>query len=295
MDYKMDKGALTSMDMKQAKYKILYWSIFSVLLISSICVCIFPVVWIFLTGFKDANEIYDISTGLFPKQIDLGKISTVWNEMKFYKYYINTFLMAGGDILFTIVVGGIAGYVLSKVKPVGHKVIFTILFTLTLMPGTCRTVPLYMTFTDFPYLHINMLESYWPMWLMAASDIFNIILFKNFFDGIPTALVEAAKIDGASNLKIFFTLMIPLAMPIFWVVGLFTFNGAMGTFFWPYLLVSKPELRVLGVQIYNLKTSTFSIDYQLLGLLFAMLPQIIIFALFQKRIMGGVNIGAVKG
>ena len=125
--------------------------------------------------------------------------------------------------------------------------------------------------------------------------IFNIILFKNFFDGIPTSLVEAAKIDGATNLKIFFVLMIPMAMPIFWVVGLFTFNGAMGTFFWPYLLISKPEMRVLGVQIYKLRTSTYSIDYQLLGLLFAMLPQIIIFALFQKRIMGGVNVGAVKG
>jgi ABC-type glycerol-3-phosphate transport system permease component len=69
----------------------------------------------------------------------------------------------------------------------------------------------------------------------------------------------------------------------------------MGTFFWPYLLISKPEMRVLGVQIYKLRTSTYSIDYQLLGLLFAMLPQIIIFALFQKRIMGGVNVGAVKG
>ena len=295
MDYKMDKGALTSMDMKQTKYKILYWSIFLVLLICGIGICLFPVVWIFLTGFKNPNEIYDVSTGLLPKKIELGKIATVWNEMKFYKYYINTFLMAGGDIVFTIVVGGIAGYVLSKVKPLGHKLIFTILFTLTLMPGTCRTVPLYMTFTDFPYLHINMLESFWPMWLMAASDIFNIILFKNFFDGIPTSLVEAAKIDGATNLKIFFVLMIPMAMPIFWVVGLFTFNGAMGTFFWPYLLISKPEMRVLGVQIYKLRTSTYSIDYQLLGLLFAMLPQIIIFALFQKRIMGGVNVGAVKG
>ena len=295
MNYKMDKGVLTSIDMKQPKYKVLYWLMFSILLVGGVLICILPVVWIFLTGFKDANEIYDLSSGFFPKRIDLGKIATVWNAMKFYKYYLNTFVMAGGDIVFTIIVGGVAGYVLSKVKPLGHRIIFTTLFTLTLMPGTCRTVPLYMMFSDFPYLHISMLETYWPMWIMAASDIFNIILFKNFFDGISTSLVEAAKIDGASDLKIFFQIMIPLALPIFWVVGLFTFNGAMGTFFWPYLLITSPEKRVLGVQIYNLKTSTFSIDYQLLGLLFAMLPQLIIFGLFQKRIMGGVNIGAVKG
>ena len=130
---------------------------------------------------------------------------------------------------------------------------------------------------------------------MAATNIFNMILFKNFFDGIPTALVEAARIDGASNLTIFFRIMIPLAMPIFWVVGLFTFNDSMGSFFWPYLLITDANKTVLGVQLYRLRTSTFSIDYQLLGLLFAMLPQIVIFAFFQKRIMGGINIGGVKG
>ena len=150
--------------------------------------------------------------------------------MKFYKYYVNTFVMAGGDILFTIVVGGIAGYVLSKVKPVGHKVIFTILFTLTLMPGTCRTVPLYMTFTDFPYLHINMLESYWPMWLMAASDIFNIILFKNFFDGIPTSLVEAAKIDGATPFQTFTRITVPLLKPTILMTAIMSTNGTLQLF-----------------------------------------------------------------
>lgn len=295
MRYNMDKGALTAIDIKQTKYKFLYWSIFTILLAGGLLICIFPVVWVFLTGFKDANEIYDLSTGFFPKRIDLGKISTVWNAMKFYKYYANTFILAAGNVISTMVICGLAGYVLSKVKPMGHRIMFTILFTLTLMPGTGRTVPIYMTFKDFPYLHINMLESFWPMWLMAATEIFNIILFKNFFDGISTSLVEAAKIDGASDLQIFFRIMIPLSTPIFWVVGLFTFNGSMGTFFWPYLLISSPDKTVLGVQIFRLKTSTFSIDYQLLGLLFAMLPQVVIFALFQKRIMGGINIGGVKG
>ena len=295
MNYKMDKGALTAIDIKQTKYKFLYWSIFTILLVGGLLICLFPVVWIFLMGFKDANEIYDISTGFFPKRIDLSKISTVWNAMRFYKYYANTFILAAGNVISTIVICGLAGYVLSKVKPIGYRFMFTVLFTLTLMPGTGRTVPLYMTFRNFPYFHINMLESFWPMWLMAATEIFNIILFKNFFDGISTSLVEAAKIDGSSDLMIFFRIILPLSAPIFWVVGLFTFNGSMGTFFWPYLLISSPEKAVLGVQIYRLKTSNFSIDYQLLGLLFAMLPQIIIFALFQKRIMGGINIGGVKG
>ena len=295
MKYNMDKGALTSVDMKQTKYKILYWSMFSTLLILGFVVCVFPVIWVILSGFKNANEIYNTTGSFWPEKIELGKIAEVWNAMKFYKYYANTFIMAGGDVLFTLVVCGVAGFVMSKVKPMGHKVIFVVLFTLTLMPATGRIVPKYMTFRDFPYLHINMLNSFWPMWLTAASNIFNMILFKNFFDGISSSLVEAARIDGASDLKIFFKIILPMSAPIFWVVGLFTFNSAMGTFFWPYLLITDPELTTLGVQIYKLKSSTFSVDYQLLALLFSMLPQIIIFALFQKRIMGGLNAGAVKG
>lgn len=295
MNYeKMNKGALTPVDMKQTKYKILYWSIFATLLIFGFVFCIFPVIWVILSGFKSASEIYNTASGFWPEKIELSKISEVWNAMKFYKYYVSTFIMAGGDVVFTVVVCGFAGFVLSKVKPMGHKIIFVILFTLTLMPSTGRTVPQYMTFKDFPYLHINMLNTFWPMWLMAASNIFNMILFKNFFDGIPTALVEAARIDGASDLKIFFKIILPMSAPIIWVVSLFTFNAALGTFFWPYLLITDPELTTLGVQIYKLKSSTFSIDYQLLALLFSMLPQIIIFALFQKKIMGGIG-GAVKG
>jgi len=295
MKYNMDKGALTNIDMKQTKYKILYWSIFATLLIFGFLICVFPVVWVVLSGFKDANEIYNTTGSLWPKSIDLGKIAEVWNSMKFYKYYANTFIIAGGDVLFTIVVCGVAGFVLSKVKPMGHKFIFAALFTLTLMPSTGRIVPQYMTFKDFPYLHINMLNTYWPMWLMAASNIFNMILFKNFFDGISSTLVEAARIDGASDIRIFFKIILPMSAPIFWVVGLFTFNNALGSFFWPYLLIQDNELLPLGVQIYKLKTSTYSVDYQLLALLFSMLPQIIIFAVFQKRIMGGLNAGAVKG
>lgn len=295
MKYNMDKGALTSADMRHTKYKILYWSIFFSLLLITLIVCVLPVVWIVMAGFKDANEIYSTTGDFWPKKIELRKIAEVWNSMKFYKYYIATFIMAFGNVIFTCVVCGLAGYVLSKVKPMGHKIIFTILFTLTLMPGNGRMVPLYMTFKDFPYLHINMLNTFWPIWLMAATDIFNMILFKNFFDGIPNSLVEAAQIDGASNLRIFFKIILPISSPIFWVVALFTFNGSMGTFFWPYLLISDPKLTTLGVQIYKLKSSTFSVDYQMLALLFAMLPQIVIFALFQKRIMGGITAGAVKG
>ena len=87
------------------------------------------------------------------------------------------------------------------------------------MPGTMRTVPLYMEFKSMPLLGINLLETFWPIWLMAGANAFNIILFKNFFDGISESLVEAAWIDGCSDIMLFFKIIIPLSVPVFVTVA----------------------------------------------------------------------------
>lgn len=287
-------GILTESDLKNTKYKIGYALICLFMLVYAIGVII-PVVWLLLSGFKDVDELYAVPATFFPKHIEFSKLAKVWNEMKFYKYYLNTFFMAGGTVVAECLVSGLAGYVLSRLKPRGSRVIFVLCFCTMLMPGTLRTVPLYMTIKDFPVLHINMLESYWPIWLMAAANSFNIILFKNFFDGISDSLIEAAKIDGGTNLGIFFKIIIPLSVPVFVVVSLFAFNGQMGQFFWPYLLITNKDKTVIGVQLFRMKSGDYTMDYQMLALIFSIAPQVIIFAIFQRQIMGGINVGGVKG
>lgn len=291
----MSYGILTNIDMKRRKYKALYWSMFAFLVIYGVIISCFPVIWILLSGFKTVKEMYAIPVTLFPENFDLGKLADAWNSMKFYRYYLNTFLMAIGAVVSVLIVTGFAGYVLSKVKPKGSKFVFMVFFWVMLLPSTLRTVPLYMSFKDFPYLHINMLDTYWPVWLIAASNTFDILLFKNFFDGISTSIVESAKIDGAGPLRIFFRIMLPMSMPVFLIVAVLTFNGQLGSFFWPLLTISDKTKRVLGLQLYLMKSSNFSMDYQMLAIIFSIMPQLIIFAIFQKKIIGGINVGAVKG
>ena len=290
----MDKGILTNSDMKKPKYRLLY-ALMMIFMIAYCLISVLPVVWIMLSGFKDVKEMYAVPATLLPKKIDLSKLGRVWTELKFYKYYGNTFLMAIGSVISNIVISGLAGYVLSRLKPKGTKFMLAVIFWLMLLPGTMSTVPLYMEFKSMPLIGINLLETYWPIWLMSGANAFNIILFKNFFDGISSSLIEAAWIDGANNTRIFFKIIIPLSTPVFIVVAMFTFNGQIGNFFWPYLLISSKEKTVLGVQLYKMKSSTYTMDYQMLALLFSVIPQIVIFAIFQKQIMGGVNIGGVKG
>lgn len=291
---KMDKGALTATDMKQTKYKILYWIFFGT--IFAYCmVAVLPVIWILLSGFKDVKEMYAVPATLLPKEIKLSKLGKVWSEMKFYKYYANTFIMAGGSIIADLLVSGLAGYVISRIKPIGTKVFFAIVFWTMLLPGTMRTVPLYMEFKDMPLVHVNLLNTYWPIWLMAAANAFNIILFKNFFDGISISLIESARLDGAGDIKIFIKIMVPLSVPVFTTVAIFAFNGQMGQFFWPNLIITDPGKEVLGLKIFKMASSSYTMDYQMLAFFFSIIPQLIIFSLFQDKIMGGVNVGGVKG
>ena len=290
----MDKGALTNADMKQLKYKVLYICIF--VFIAICCIVSFaPVIWVLLSGFKDVKEIYAVPASLFPKKVDLSKVVKVWSEMKFYKYYANTFIMTFGSVVMDLIVSGLAGYVLSRLQPKGAKIMFALIFWVMLMPSTMRTVPLYMEFKSLPILGINLLETYWPIWLMAGANAFNIILFKNFFDGISKSLVEAAWIDGCSDIKLFFKVIIPLSTPIFITVATLGFNAQFGQFFWPYLLITSKEKSVIGLQIYKMKTSTYTLDYQMLALIFSIAPQILVFAVLQKYIVGGVGVGGVKG
>lgn len=292
----MNVGALCTSDMKSMKYKVLYWILFAVLALY-IAILIIPCIWMLVAGFKSAAEMNATeNVTFFPKSIDLGKLTYTWNYLGYYRYYVNTIIMAAGCVVADLMVSGLCGYVLSRLKPVGHKFIMTLVFCLMLLPTVGTTVPLFMTFLDFPLVHVNLLDSYWPMWLMAGSNMFNVILFKTNFDGVSSSLIEAARIDGASDMQIFIKIMIPLSIPVIITVSLFTFNGQFGNFFWPYLVLTNEKLFPLGVQMYRMKSSAnVSDDMQMLGILFSILPQLIIFACFQKHIIGGMNLGGVKG
>lgn len=294
MKKSFNRGILNDSDMKSVGNKIIYFAIIAILVLLSVIVVV-PMVWILLSGFKDVQEMYEIPTRFFPKKIELSKLGRIWNEMKFYKFYLNTFIMAGGSVAATVIVDGLAGYTLSRLRPVGSKIMMGLLFSLMLMPGTMRTVPIYMTFKSFSFLKLNLLDSFVPIWIMAGADIFSIIMFKNFFDEIPDSLVEAANIDGAKNMTIFFKIIVPLSVPIIMTVAIFCFNGQVGQFFWPYLLIGDQNKTVIGVQLYKMKSGNYTTDYQMLAILFSLIPQVIIFLFFQRYIIGGVNAGGVKG
>ena len=163
--------------------------------------------------------------------------------------------MALGELVFCILSNGIAGYVISRLKPKGSALFFTIILWTMMLPSSISMVPLFMTFMDFPYLHVDLLNSYIPMWLMAGANAFYVLLFKNFFDTIPMSYVEAARIDGCSDVGIFARIILPLSKPILMVVTIFSINGSWESFFWPYLVIREKQLDTVAVQLFKMKNA----------------------------------------
>lgn len=294
-------GILHASDLKTPKGKIIHWCMF-IYLCCACVLAVFPSVWILLSAFKDTQEIYS-GFSLFPEHFTLSgagaSIKNAWQTLELGRSILNTFLMSLGSLAMTIIVCGFGGYVLSRLRPRGAKFVLALVLWTMMMPTQMRTVPLYISWLHFPFASsggMSIVDTYWPIWLNAAANAFNVLLFKNCFDSVPISLVEAGKIDGCHDIGIFFRIMVPLSMPVIIYVSILTMSGAWSEFFIPYLVLQSKELQIMPVKIFLLKSDkTVQMNVYMMGLIFASLPPFIIFLLFQKHIMGGVNIGGVKG
>ena len=291
---KKTAGILTTVDLKSARARILYWSMFAFLVLAS-AVCLFPPLWVMLSSFKDMKEFLQIPPTIIPRSFHPEKLPEVWRTLNFSTSYANSLYMAAGELFFAVVVNGLVGYVISRLRPKGYKVIFTVILWTLMMPTSISMVPLFMMFVNVPYVGINLTNTFWPMWMMAGANAFNILIFKNFFDSISMSYLESARIDGCSNFGIFARIILPLSRPIIMVVSIFTVNSSWESFLWPYLVLKAPNLHTVAVKLFVYKSSGLAIDQYMMLLLLAIIPPVVIFIIFQKYIMGGFTVGGIKG
>lgn len=294
-------GILSFSDMRRPSGRAIY-TVFILLLVCCSAVSLIPAVWTIMTSFKDTQEIYS-SFGFFPQNMSWSKaitrISESWEYLDLADSFLNTIVLSLGNLVVRIVVCGFGGYVLSKLKPTGSKLLFTLVVWTMMMPGQIRMVPNYISYLHFPFafdigLGVSLLDTYWPMWLSSGADCFAVLLFKNAFDGLSQSYVESAKIDGCTNYGVFFRIMLPLAMPIVIYESINVLSMAWSDFFLPLLVLDKNV--VVPLKIYRLQQDPgLQMNTYFMALVFASVPPFLIFVIFQKRILGGVNIGGVKG
>lgn len=287
-------GLINFSDLKRPEIKVLYICIYLFLLLCVIT-CVLPFVWVLLSGFKSVEEMYAVNPTFIPKEFHFENLNIVLSKINVSRYFLNSLCLILGCVVCDILFNGMAGYVLSRLKPTGSKIIEKLIFATMLIPGISM-VPLFMTLVDLPILHLNLTGSYASIWIMSAAVPFNVLLFRNFFNGIPMDYIEAARLDGCGDMSIFTKIILPLSKPIITVVAIYTTIGTWGNFMWPYLMLGGTNKEPISVMIYNLATSSelMQNEYMLLVMI-TMIPMIVIFAIFSKHIMGGLNMSGIKG
>ena len=281
------EGLLNFSDYRNIRHRITY-VIFMFLLIIFLFTALTPIIWLFITSFKTVNEINSVTYHLFPEKFSLMKVVDVWNKVKFGKYYLNTLIVVSGAIVFSVVFNALLAYAVGVLKPVGHKVINALILLGYMIPAALAIYPLLSQIKS-----LNLINSYWPLWLAFGANAYYYLLFKDYFEKMPSSLIEAAKVDGLSDFKIFLKVILPLSRPIIGVVAIFAMTAAYSDFLLPYTILQRDSMRTVMVSIYNLSsTTTLDSSEQLMLLVISIIPQIIIFAIFQKQIMNqSVNSG----
>lgn len=288
-------GLITYLDYKKPGIRSLYWVCFLGLSVLAL-LCILPPVWVILSSLKDINEFYQVPPTIIPHSFHPEKLIESWNALQFGKIYLNTIELVFGSIVFSIILNGMAGYVISRLKPKGSKIIFSLMLWTLMLPSSVSMIPVFRNIIKFPIIHVNLTNSFLPIFLLAGANAFFVLVFKGFFDVIPVSLIEAARIDGCNDFSIFFRIIVPISKPVIMTIMILQLNATWGDFFWPFLILTKPEMFTVMVKIYTLVgVAGFSQDIQVASLVFAIVPPAILFMFFQKYIMQGVTMSGIKG
>lgn len=261
-------------------------------------ICVLLPVWVILSSLEPPAEFFG-SPPIIPTHLQWGKIVTVWTGLDFGQLYLNSFLVLVGSLLVALLFDGLFAYVLSKLRPRGAALMVTVLLWSMMLPNTLAIIATYRNIVSFPFGGLglngsNLINSFVPLWLMSSANAFVVIVFKSFFDGISDDYLEAAKIDGASTLAIFFRIIVPMSKPVYITVGILMTTYVWSDFFWQYLVLNGGNLQTVMVGLYGGSTS-MPRDELLVALAFGMIPPVILFTFFQRYILSGFALTGLKG
>jgi multiple sugar transport system permease protein len=232
-------------------------------------------------------------SSLWPSDWDLvSNIRFLFEEGRFGRYMMNSLIMAGGIAVLDVFFAGLAGYALAKLDFPGRRAVFAaIVATLALSPIVV-IIPVYVMMRD-----VGWLNTYQGLVIPYAASAFGVFLVRQFAAEIPDELLNAARIDGASELRIYFRIAFPLLRPALLTLLLLVFAAQWDNLLWPLVAGDRPERWTVAVGLATYTDQQFRIGYPFLmaGAMVAMIPPLIVFAFLQRYYVRGLTLGSLKG
>ncbi len=251
-------------------------------------VMVFPFIWMLLTSFKTGTDIYSFS--LIPKPFVTDNYQTVLQKTQFFRWFGNSLLVAVTTTASVLVFDTLAGYTICKLPFPGKNLIFIIILSTLMIPTEMLIIPWYLMSNSLKWMN-----TYWSIMFPGMISAFGIFMMRQFFEGLPNDLIEAARIDGLNELGIYVRIAVPLVKPAISALMIFTFLGNWNAFLWPVIIISKPVLYTLPVGI-SLFSTDAGAQWELImtAASLATLPVLAVFLVFQRQIIEGIHLSGMK-
>lgn len=263
-----------------------------ILLIGIAIIIILPIIWIILSSFQVGTTLY--SSTFIPEKLTYEHYISLFTKTDYPLWYKNTLKIAFFNMLIGVLVTTLTAYTFSRYRFKGRKNIMIGMLVLQMFPSFLSMTAIVVIITK-----LNLMDTHWGLILVyAAGQIpYNAWLIKGYFDGIPKSLDEAARIDGAGHLTIFWKVIMPLAKPILVLVALTNFTGPWFDFIFPKLVLRSKETKTLALGIFEWVQGRADNNFTLFaaGSILIAVPIVILFGVLQKHIVSGLSSGATKG
>ncbi len=253
---------------------------------------LFPYLWTFLAATHTNSQVFNLSyafkvgSNMVQNYFDLLEVLPIWNNL-----FSSIFVAAIYTVLL-LIIDSMAGYGFAQYQFKGRDTLFMICLAAMMIPVQVLMVPLYIQFSK-----MEMIDSWWSIILSGLPGAFGVFLMRQSMLSYPRELIEVARIDGAGEFRIFFTIVLPNMKPALTSLGILSFVNQWGNYYVPLVLLNTTEKYTVPVAMALLAQPNFDINYGalMLGACMAVLPIMIFFLIFQKNFIDGMMVGAVKG
>lgn len=284
-------GALTQRRRRRWSEWVTLIAGFAVLLAGGVWMLL-PLVWMLSASLMPLSEVIKVPPVWFaPDKYSLGNYIEVWGRIGFARFFFNSVFVAVTITLAQLLTSSMAGFAFARYEFPGRTVIFILILSTMMIPFQVIMIPLFIMMA-----RLGMVNTYWGMIVPAIVTPFGIFMMRQFMLSVPKALLEAARIDGASEPYIFSRIMLPLCKPAIAALAIFAFLGSWDNFLWPLIIINSKELWTLPIAMSRFTEQYISQTHlQMAGASIMFLPVLIVFLLMQRNFIEGIAMTGLKG
>jgi multiple sugar transport system permease protein len=255
-------------------------------------VSLFPLYWMLSTALKPPTSLMVLPPEWIPHHLSLDNFHEAFAGSPVLRWTINSFVVALSVTAFQLLFATMAGYGFAKKEFPGKEFLFWLYVSSMMIPGFALLIPLFTLMS-----RLGLVNSYLGLIAPGLSAPFGVFLMRQFIQTLPTELIDAAKVDGSSELRIFWAIILPLSKPGLAVLGIFVFMAQWGAFLWPLVITNTANMQTLPIGVALLANRELRVNYgaMMAAGTYMAIPMLLVFFAFQRYFLKGITIGGVKG